>query len=51
MGNTTPPVVRLDAAHNQNWNADAGPVAVLNEASTVHKLDLTRFHGRYELLH
>jgi hypothetical protein len=35
--NTIPEPLRLDAAHNQNWNVDAGPVAVLNEASTAHE--------------
>ena len=29
--------LRLDAFHNQNWNASAGPVAFLNEASTMHE--------------
>lgn len=29
--------LRLDAFHNQNWRVDAGPVAILNQASTTHE--------------
>jgi hypothetical protein len=29
--------LRLDAGHNTNWNLNAQPVAILNEASTLHE--------------
>lgn len=31
------PTLRLDAGHNCNWENDAGPVAILNDASTLHE--------------
>lgn len=36
-GATAPNPLRLDHGHNQNWSPNAGPVAILNEASTVHE--------------
>lgn len=36
MADNTPEMIRLDASHNTNWRIDAGPVAVLNPASTLH---------------
>ena len=33
--NTEP--LRLDAFHNQNWEVSAGPVALLNDASSTHE--------------
>lgn len=32
-----PEPLRLDSRHNDNWNVDAAPVAILNEASTLHE--------------
>ena len=37
MENTSTAPLRLDAGHNTNWNVDAKPVAILNEASTLHE--------------
>lgn len=36
-GASAPKLLRLDMGHNRNWDLDAGPVAVLNEASTLHE--------------
>ena len=37
MENTSTALIRLDAGQNDNWCTDAGPVAVLNLASTLHE--------------
>ena len=31
------PTLGLDSGHSTNWNCDASPVAILNEASTLHE--------------
>lgn len=31
------PTLGLDSGHSGNWNCDAGPVAILNDASTLHE--------------
>lgn len=37
MANTSTAPLRLDAGHNTNWQVDAQPAAILNEASTLHE--------------
>ncbi|CAM3757230.1 hypothetical protein [Polaromonas hydrogenivorans] len=37
MKSTSIAPLRLDARNNTNWNIDAQPVAILNEASTLHE--------------
>lgn len=37
MENTSKAPLRLDAGNNTNWQVDAKPVAILNEASTLHE--------------
>ncbi|MFZ3141161.1 hypothetical protein [Polaromonas sp.] len=36
-GAAASPLLRLDMGHNTNWRRDAAPVAILNEASTLHE--------------
>lgn len=37
MKSTSIAPLRLDARNNTNWNSSAQPVAILNEASTLHE--------------
>jgi hypothetical protein len=37
MESTSTEPLRLDAGHNTNWQVEAKPVAILNEASTLHE--------------
>ena len=37
MKDTSTALIRLDAGHNSNWSIGAKPVAILNEASTLHE--------------
>ena len=37
MENTSTALLRLDSGQNDNWCTNAGPVAILNPASTLHE--------------
>lgn len=37
MESTSTAPLRLDAGYSANWKPSAGPVAILNEASTLHE--------------